>query len=310
MMKITHFLGILGTVFLLFSCQDPIFWMQVAEGKTPQHNLTKNALVFDVDATGTHLYAIMGGWLYTRPRSSVTWRQIDLGGLRAYSLDVIKGKIGMFDAVYAFDFTTETLGAVEIPRRPMVFFDKLNDEQASQFQPDQFDLNGKEYSGRYLGVLGVNVVSTVAVFSSFPSPDNWRNPRSVYDNWLIAGPIDSAVVGITSGTDFSPRSPISVRTARSVIDEGFIAHRGDVAPTVALVGITSGYREIFINLANDEYGIREPLTSVNDVNAYRASKMTEAAVIRFVYRSDVLFALTSNMGLWTMEKNSGQWTWE
>ncbi len=310
----TYVLGVLSTVFLLFGCQDPIFWVQVAEGNTPQHNLTKNAMVFDADATATNLYAIMGGWLYTRSRNQVTWRQINLGGRRAYSIDVVKGKIGMFDNVYDIDLVTGVLSNPASPERPMVFFDKVTNTEISQTQSDSFDSNGQPYPGRYLGMIGSHIVSTVAVFNSSVAPVNpsvWLNPRATYRGWLIAGSDTNSnipvSVGITSGDNFDNPNPLAVSAARSVVNEGFIVRRGAVSETLVLIGITSGYRELFLD-SGGNYAIREPLTSVNDVNTYRASKMTEASVERFVFRNGVLFALTSNMGLWSME--NGKWTWE
>lgn len=104
MKHIIRRIGLLTIVALMMgSCQDPIFWTQVVEGRTPQNNLNKSARIFDVDTDGSYLYALAGGILYRRAIGSVDWERYELPQW-AHSIDVEGGRISFTEGIYTYDF--------------------------------------------------------------------------------------------------------------------------------------------------------------------------------------------------------------
>jgi hypothetical protein len=317
-MKKNHIAVVLfGIIVGLVSCQDPIFWTQQNEQLTPNNNLNKQARVFDVDANadGSRIFAVLGGLLFMRDITSSEWKQYDLPD-RAHSIDVHNSLISLTKGIYSYDFVNMILGGVVDAAAERAFFDKVagvtvsyqRDANAS-IPADSFTVNGNVYVGRYIGMLGGNVVSSVGVFNGATAVNagRFRDPRGTDGLWLTA----NNLVGLVSGSDFS--NPVDPMTGVAVITDttAFNDLPSDGSPaTIALVSVAlGGYREIFVN-PEGIHSARLPISSVGDANIYNASELSSAYIERYFYKAGILFALTTDRGLWSQTEKNGIWTWE
>lgn len=315
-------------VFLLATCQDPIFWTQQSEGLTQSNNLVKNARVFDVDFdSNSYLYVIVGGFLYRRHISNNEWVGYDLPQ-KAHSLDVDRGKISLTVGIYEYDFVNMQLGPVIDINAKRAFFDKRIDgtvievryarSEETDNPMDLFFVDNTQYVGRYIGMIRGMIVSSIGVFDpNVNAPinrDRFRDPTGTDGTWLLANNLAGIVKDDVSDFIFTTTNTISGVAVISYTD-AFNTDTQDGTPdTVALVSVGgivnggSGYREIFLD--KDEYRSRSPLSSVNDIDKYLSSDLSSAYIERFFYKRGMLFALTTNRGLWTQYEKSGSWIWE
>lgn len=261
--------------------------------------MDKDAGAFAMADDGTNYFVLLGREAWHRPiNNRIDWTKIEttspvtgLGGKGAGNI-----KIACEDGVYALDGLV--LGAkIDDAINAKI----MNDGAIVESDPDNWGytlVNGVSgYQGEVVGTLGAGKYV-----------DSVGKNSTLYNKGLnITGAdvdllVSSESVGLNSDWDGTYSTFYSARycISRETLGDNSVA---------GLVGTNeTGYYEVHDIEGTSRKGLREPLTTINDPDAYLASDLSESLILGFYKgQGDEFFIFTMGEGLWSCSGGNLYW---